>query len=316
MSAPNPIAAKLVHNSARMAAVNDRFSEWAAGCGVRTATVNHPKQQRYLEEENDALAAHLYGLDPDDLDVLFETFDHKRPRRYAERKRRVAAHWLRIAAHVEAGRDLVDLVRAADPKPRCRLVGPLDKRGHGNPIRHGLCHACLSLYWRGPTLAQNCRKIIDRWEDTGDPEMVQEGMFGEPRRSQSRPAMADFEAWLEEPCEGLVGSPLWGIWRAAMELRASGLMGTDRIFALPVRCLEHGYAIPELVEAYYLRPVSRARCPRCGQEAPEEQIWNHKCAACGFAWRPQVVPHAELDATGDKHLFVLDGGASSWAAVR
>ena len=322
MTTPNPIALKLARNSARMAAVDDRFAEWAAGTGfgIRTGTVNTRRLQTYLEEENDALCAHLYGLDPDDLTVLYETFDHKRPQRYAGRLRRVTALHLRIGAYVAAGRELHDMVQPdPNPAPRCRLQGPLvsdPALTHGPPGRAGLCDRCRANYWTGPSLRANCRAIIDAWTEDEDPDMTQLGMFEEAPKPQSRPTMTDFEAWLSEPCDGLVGSPLWGVWQAAMELAASGLMDIPDIMGLPIRALDAGYAIPQMVEAYHLRPPELPRCPRCGAEDHSGSVWKHACSACGLRWRARAVLIAELDATGDKHHFIQDDGLSAGGIVR
>ncbi len=78
-----------------MAAVDQRFAEWAAEVGVPVGSANDPEIKQDLIHELDACVAHLYGLDEDDLAVIYETFDHKDPNRYAERHAAVLEHFRR-----------------------------------------------------------------------------------------------------------------------------------------------------------------------------------------------------------------------------
>lgn len=74
---------RIVEVSGALAAVDDRFADWAAAVGVPVGSVSDPDHKQDLIDELDALVAHAYGLDADDVTVIFETFhkgwDH-RPR--------------------------------------------------------------------------------------------------------------------------------------------------------------------------------------------------------------------------------------------
>lgn len=65
---------KLIENSGRLAAVDERFSAWAAEVGVEVGTVNEESVKQELIAENDAIVARLYGLNRDHLSTIFETF--------------------------------------------------------------------------------------------------------------------------------------------------------------------------------------------------------------------------------------------------
>jgi len=89
------IRARVVEIAGRLAAVDDRFSEWAAEVGVPVGSATDPAIKQDLIHELDACVAHLYGLDEHDLAVIYETFDHKDPNRYAERHAEVLKHFKR-----------------------------------------------------------------------------------------------------------------------------------------------------------------------------------------------------------------------------
>ena len=91
----NPVAQRVVEIAGRLAAVDDRFSEWAEAVGVPVASVNDEATKQDLICELDACVAHLYGLDEDDLAVIYETF-HERTD-YTERHRAVLKHFRRLA---------------------------------------------------------------------------------------------------------------------------------------------------------------------------------------------------------------------------
>lgn len=65
---------KLIENSGRLAAVDERFSAWATEVGVEVGTANEESVKQALIAENDAIVAKLYGLSRDHLTVIFETF--------------------------------------------------------------------------------------------------------------------------------------------------------------------------------------------------------------------------------------------------
>jgi len=59
--------------SDRLAAVDDRYAEWAAAVGVEYGRL--PDDQKFdMICELDAVVAHLYGLDEKHLRHIFETF--------------------------------------------------------------------------------------------------------------------------------------------------------------------------------------------------------------------------------------------------
>jgi hypothetical protein len=65
---------KLIANSGRLAAVDERFSDWARAVGVKVGSVKTETEKDELIAENDALVAHLYGLSRTQLEHVFKTF--------------------------------------------------------------------------------------------------------------------------------------------------------------------------------------------------------------------------------------------------
>lgn len=92
----NPVRARVARISGRLAAVDERFAEWAAEVGVPVGSANDPDVKQALIHELDACVAYLYGLDEDDLAVIYQTFDHKDPHRYSERHTAVLEHFRRL----------------------------------------------------------------------------------------------------------------------------------------------------------------------------------------------------------------------------
>jgi hypothetical protein len=64
---------KLVENSARLAAVDERYEVWAKAVGVETGSVSE-REKDLVIAENDALVAHLYGLSRQQVEHMFKTF--------------------------------------------------------------------------------------------------------------------------------------------------------------------------------------------------------------------------------------------------
>ena len=93
--AGHPVRDRVVEIAGRLAAVDDRFADWAAEVGVLVGSANDPGIKADLICELDACVALLYGLDEDDLAVLYSTFDAKRPDRYAEHHACVVTHFRR-----------------------------------------------------------------------------------------------------------------------------------------------------------------------------------------------------------------------------
>jgi len=65
---------RLVENSSRLAAVDERFASWAKSAGVKHGTVKSESEKENLITENDALVSHLYGLSRSHVEHVFKTF--------------------------------------------------------------------------------------------------------------------------------------------------------------------------------------------------------------------------------------------------
>lgn len=91
----DPVARRVVEISGRLAAVDEQYAEWAAEVGVPVGSVTDEVTKQDLICELDACVARLYGLDEDDLAVVYETFHQGAD--YFERHRAVLAHFRRWA---------------------------------------------------------------------------------------------------------------------------------------------------------------------------------------------------------------------------
>ena len=91
----DPVAVRVANISGRLAAVDERFADWAAEVGVEVGTANDPDVKQDLICELDACVAHLYDLDEADLAVVYETFHAKTD--YSERHAAVIEHFRRWA---------------------------------------------------------------------------------------------------------------------------------------------------------------------------------------------------------------------------
>ena len=65
---------RLVENSGRLAAIDERYAEWAEVIGVGVGSVKTDSEKDSLIFENDALVAHMYGLTRAQLEHVFKTF--------------------------------------------------------------------------------------------------------------------------------------------------------------------------------------------------------------------------------------------------
>jgi hypothetical protein len=88
------LAARAVTLAGRLAAPDDRFAAWAKAIGVEHGPLD-PATKQAMIEELDAVVARLYGLVPDQLAHIFDTF-HEWPReddrqRWAARRDRTLA---------------------------------------------------------------------------------------------------------------------------------------------------------------------------------------------------------------------------------
>lgn len=90
----NPVAARVVEIAGRLAAVDERYADWAVGVGIEVGSVHDEATKQDLICELDACVAHLYGLDECDLTVVYETFHEGAD--YSERHAAVLEHFRRI----------------------------------------------------------------------------------------------------------------------------------------------------------------------------------------------------------------------------
>ena len=67
-------ASRLIENSGRLAASDDRFGTWAKALGVKSGSVKSDAERDLLIAENDALVAHVYGLTRTQIEHVFKTF--------------------------------------------------------------------------------------------------------------------------------------------------------------------------------------------------------------------------------------------------
>ena len=87
------VAARVVEIAGRLAAVDDRFSGWAAEVGVPVGSARDEATRQDLIHELDACVALLYGLDESDLAVIHDTFHEGAD--YSERHLAVLEHFRR-----------------------------------------------------------------------------------------------------------------------------------------------------------------------------------------------------------------------------
>lgn len=70
----NVLRQRVIEIAGRLAAVDQRFADWAASVGVPVGTVNTVAEKDDLVAELDALASLLYGLTEDQVEHVFATF--------------------------------------------------------------------------------------------------------------------------------------------------------------------------------------------------------------------------------------------------
>lgn len=79
----------------RLAAVDDRYADWASAVGVPVASVTSDEERVHLIAELDAAVALLYGLDASDLRVIYGTFHEGAD--YSDRLAAVLDHHRRLS---------------------------------------------------------------------------------------------------------------------------------------------------------------------------------------------------------------------------
>lgn len=70
----DPIRRRVEEIAGRLAAIDERYAEWAAAVGVEVASVDDDAERDDLIAELDAAVALLYDLDESDLRVIYGTF--------------------------------------------------------------------------------------------------------------------------------------------------------------------------------------------------------------------------------------------------
>ena len=93
----HPVRDRVAEIAGRLAAVDERYTEWAAEVGVPVGSVRDPDTKQDLICELDACVAHLYGLDESDLAVIYETFHEGKD--YSARHAAVLDHFHRWEQH-------------------------------------------------------------------------------------------------------------------------------------------------------------------------------------------------------------------------
>jgi hypothetical protein len=66
--------ARIIEISGRLAAVDERYADWAKAVGVKVGSVRTETEKNALIAELDALVAHLYGLNRSQVEHVFATF--------------------------------------------------------------------------------------------------------------------------------------------------------------------------------------------------------------------------------------------------
>ena len=90
----NRLAQRIINISGRLAAVDDRFRDWAGAVGVPVGSATDDNTRNSLIHELDACVARLYGLDRDDISVIYDSF-HKNAD-HSNRKAAVLHHFERL----------------------------------------------------------------------------------------------------------------------------------------------------------------------------------------------------------------------------
>jgi hypothetical protein len=89
----SPIAARIVQIAGQLAAVDERYEEWANEVGVPVGSVTTQSEKDDLISELDALVSLLYGLTEDQVEHVFDTFH--RGWNYRPRLEAVLEHYAR-----------------------------------------------------------------------------------------------------------------------------------------------------------------------------------------------------------------------------
>lgn len=91
----DPWRRRVEQAAGRLAAVDERYGDWAAAVGVPVASVASADEHDDLVAELDAAVALLYGLDEADVRVIYETFHEGAD--YSKRLTAVLEHFRRLS---------------------------------------------------------------------------------------------------------------------------------------------------------------------------------------------------------------------------
>jgi hypothetical protein len=93
-SRTHPLWQRAVALAGRLACPDERFAAWATAVGVSFGSLK-PEEKQAMIEELDAVVARLYGLEPDQLTHVFDTFhewpEETQARAWAARRDRTLA---------------------------------------------------------------------------------------------------------------------------------------------------------------------------------------------------------------------------------
>ena len=74
VSADNPLYLRSLHCAGSLAAVDERYTDWANAVGVKVGSIKSDSEKDLLIAEIDALVAYLYGLNRSQVEHVFKTF--------------------------------------------------------------------------------------------------------------------------------------------------------------------------------------------------------------------------------------------------
>ena len=109
----DPLRQRAVALSGRLAAVDDRYAEWADAVGVEYGPLDEETKQEKIYEL-DAVVAHLYGLSREHVEVIFETFHDGWD--YEDRLNRVLDYYADWADRLDLNHADREEERAADTR--------------------------------------------------------------------------------------------------------------------------------------------------------------------------------------------------------
>lgn len=89
----DPLVQRIVEIAGSLAAVDERYREWADEVGVEVGTLQEEPERTDAIHELDACVALLYCLDEDDVQLIFDTFHEGRD--YSKRCEAVLKHFER-----------------------------------------------------------------------------------------------------------------------------------------------------------------------------------------------------------------------------